>query len=192
MLEEFDISYQLNDSAPIKKQIEELSGEQVKKCYQCGKCTAGCPVAFAMDNPPRKILRLLQVGLAEEALESKSVWICATCETCYARCPRGVDIPRVMEAVRILAKKKGIVPEKNINYFNDLFLKSVKSNGRVHEMGLIVMYNLMSMQPFKDATLAPKLFLDGKISPFPHKVKNPLEIQRLFERVREKEEGGHI
>lgn len=191
-MEVFDISNQVNNSAPIKEQVEELSGEKVKKCYQCGKCTAGCPVAFAMDNPPRQILRLLQVGLIKEALESNSVWICASCQTCYARCPRGVNIPRVMEAVRIMAKNKGIMPEKNIKLFEDLFLKSVENNGRVHEMGLIVMYNLMSMQPFKDVTLAPKLFLDGKISPFPHKVKNPSEIKKLFERVREKEKGGHV
>ncbi|MEW6623115.1 MAG: 4Fe-4S dicluster domain-containing protein [Bacillota bacterium] len=189
-MKEQDISVQLSENQHIKTEVEELSGEQVKKCYQCGKCTAGCPVAFAMDNPPRKVIRLLQIGCGQEALKSNSVWVCATCETCYARCPRGVDIPRIMEAVRKLAKKQGIIPEKNVNLFSDLFLKSVENNGRVHEMGLIVGFNMMSLQPFKDALLAPKLFFNGKISPIPHKIKNPGEMKRLFAKVREKEKGG--
>jgi len=191
-LEEFDISYQINEGASIKEQVEALSDEKIKKCYQCGKCTAGCPVAFSMDNPPRQIFRLLQVGLAQEALESSSIWTCAACQTCYTRCPRGVDVPRVMQALVIIAKGKGIVPEKNIKIFKDLFLTFVERNGKVHEMGLIAFYNMMSMQPFKDVMLAPKLFFDGKISPFAHKIKKPSEVKQIFERVREKEKGGQV
>ena len=189
-MEEFDISYQINNNASIKEHVEALSGEKIKKCYQCGKCTAGCPVAFATDNPPRKTIRLLQVGLAEEVLKSNSIWICAACQTCYVRCPRGVNVPRIMQALVIIAKGKGIVPEKNIKIFKDLFLTFVERNGKVHEMGLIAFYNMMSMQPFKDVMLAPKLFLDGKISPFGHKTKNPSEVKKIFERVKEKEKGG--
>ncbi len=190
VLQEFDITQQASESLPIKDEVERLSNQQVKMCYQCGKCSAGCPVAFAMDNTPRKVIRLLQIGAGKEALESKSVWLCATCETCYARCPRGVDIPRIMEAVRKVAKKRGIIPERNINIFNDAFLKFVESTGKSFEMGLIVMYNLLSFQPFKDVMLGPKMFFSGKISPIPHKVKNTSEIKRIFEKVRELEERG--
>ena len=191
-MEEFDISYQLSSSTSIKEQVEALSGEKVKNCYQCGKCTAGCPVAFAMDNPPRKAIRLLQVGLAEEAMKSSSVWLCAACQTCYVRCPRGVYVTRIMQALAIVAKSKGIVPEKNIKIFKDTFLLLVKHFGKVHEMGLIAAFNMLSMQPFKDFMLAPKLYLDGKISIIPHRTKNPSEIKKLFERVeaKDREKGG--
>ena len=192
-MEEFDISYQINDSASIKEQVEALSGEKIKKCYQCGKCTAGCPVAFSMDNPPRKIFRLLQVGLAKEAMESSSIWTCAACQTCYTRCPRGVNVPSIMQALVITAKSKGIVPEKNIKIFKDTFLFFVKHFGKVHEMGLIAAFNMLSMQPFKDVTLAPKLYLDGKISIIPHRIKNPSEVKKIYERVeaKDKEKGGN-
>lgn len=70
------------------------------KCNQCGKCAAGCPAAFAMDMLPSQVIRYLQLGLVEEVLHSETPWFCAACQTCYARCPKGVDLSRIMEAVR--------------------------------------------------------------------------------------------
>ncbi len=177
-----DLSAALAGAERFLHHVEQESGVHVSECYQCGKCSAGCPVAFAMDYTPRQVIRLLQLGMREEVLNCRTIWLCASCQTCYTRCPRAVDLPRLMEAVRIEAKRAGIVPEKHINLFNDLFLKSVAKNGRVHEMGLILQYNLLSMQPLKDAFKAPKLFLDGKISPIPHKIKNQAAVQRIFER----------
>jgi len=68
--------------------IEKEAGTSINLCYQCGKCSAGCPVGFAMDYTPRQVIRLLQLGLVNEALSAESIWICASCETCSARCPR--------------------------------------------------------------------------------------------------------
>lgn len=164
----------------LTKKIEADAGVNFTACYQCGKCTAGCPVAFAMDVVPRKIMRFLQLGMADKALNSKTIWLCASCDTCSTRCPRGVDIAKVMEALRITAKKQNIISEKNIDLFSDLFLKSVKNNGRVHEMGLMVAYNIKSGQFLKDAMLAPKLFLTGKISPFPEKIHDGGAVKRIF------------
>ncbi len=178
------------DNSFLNEHFAKIISEQINKCYQCGKCTAGCPVAFAMDNPPRLIIRLLQLGYEQEALKSKSVWLCSTCETCSARCPKGVDIPRVMEAVRILAKNAGIVSEKNINLFNDLFLKSVERTGRINEALLMMRFNIFSIQPFKDILAGGKLFINGKLPLFPHGIEKPGEMQQLFARVREKEKGG--
>jgi heterodisulfide reductase subunit C len=87
----------------LVRQVEERSGQDLLACYQCGECSAGCPVAFAMDMLPSQIIRLVQLGQVAEALESETIWFCAACQTCYARCPKGVDLSRIMEALREIA-----------------------------------------------------------------------------------------
>jgi heterodisulfide reductase subunit C len=82
------------------KKVEELSGQDLLSCYQCGKCSAGCPIVEEAEVLPNQILRLVQLGQEEEALHSKTIWLCASCYTCVTRCPRGVDLSRVMEALR--------------------------------------------------------------------------------------------
>jgi len=92
----------------LVRRVEEYSGQDLMACYQCGKCAAGCPVAFAMDMLPSQVIRLVQLGQVEEALESETIWFCAACQTCYARCPKGVDLSRIMEALREIAlQEKG-------------------------------------------------------------------------------------
>lgn len=88
--------------------VEEISGQDLLSCYQCGKCSAGCPMSFAMDILPNQIIRLAQLGMEEEIAESKAIWLCATCFTCAARCPRGCDLSRVMEAIRLLTLRKNV------------------------------------------------------------------------------------
>lgn len=90
------------------RKIEEYSGQDLLACYQCGKCSAGCPAAFAMDMLPSQIIRLIQLGQIQEVLDSSTIWFCAACQTCYARCPKGVDLSRIMEALRDIAlQEKG-------------------------------------------------------------------------------------
>ncbi len=86
--------------------VSELSGQNLNLCYQCGKCSAGCPMSFAMDFLPNQIMRLVQLGLEEDISNSKTIWLCASCLTCTVRCPKGVDISRVMEALRLITLRK--------------------------------------------------------------------------------------
>lgn len=90
------------------KKVEELSGQKLLSCYQCGKCTAGCPISFAMDIPPNQVVRLVQLGQEDEVLRCRTIWLCASCLTCSSRCPRGVKLPKIMEALRALVLRKGI------------------------------------------------------------------------------------
>jgi heterodisulfide reductase subunit C len=80
--------------------IESLSGQDLLACYQCGKCSAGCPMAKFMDILPNQIIRYAQLGLEETLLASNAIWLCVSCYTCNTRCPKGVKIAEVIEAVR--------------------------------------------------------------------------------------------
>jgi len=86
--------------------IEELSGQKILACYQCGKCSAGCPAVSEMDILPNQVIRYVQLGFKDELLKSKSFWVCASCLTCNARCPKGIKIAEVMEAVRQISLRK--------------------------------------------------------------------------------------
>ena len=89
------------------RKVKEISGQDLLACNQCGKCSAGCPVAFAMDLLPNQVIRLAQLG-QEEVLQSKTIWLCASCLTCASRCPRGVDLSKVMDAMRLIVLRSGI------------------------------------------------------------------------------------
>jgi len=90
------------------RKVAELSGQNLNLCYQCGKCSAGCPMSFAMDLLPNQVMRLVQLGLEEDIAASRTIWLCASCLTCTVRCPKGVDISRVMEALRLIILRKNI------------------------------------------------------------------------------------
>jgi len=101
----------------FKRRIEEISDQKLSDCYQCGRCTAGCPFANFMDAPPNQVIRFMQLGLKDDVLDSQGPWLCAACLVCQTRCPRGVDIPRLMEAVRVihLRAKEGLIDVSEID-----------------------------------------------------------------------------
>lgn len=102
--------------------IEEISGENIYKCYQCGKCTAGCPAAGEMDMGPAEAIRLLQLGLVEKVLQSRAIWYCASCIMCYNRCPKGVDFSKIAEACRMVLLRSG-VSKIEVNDFDPEYRK---------------------------------------------------------------------
>ncbi|MDP2793015.1 MAG: 4Fe-4S dicluster domain-containing protein [Sulfurisoma sp.] len=87
-------------SSPFVRQVEKISGQKLLACYQCGKCSAGCPMAPHMDMLPNQIIRLAQLGMEEKLLASNAIWICVSCMTCNTRCPKDVRIAEVIEAIR--------------------------------------------------------------------------------------------
>ena len=165
--------------------VSQSTGVNVKECYQCGKCTAGCPVAEHMDLRPSVIMRMLQSGdVAEEQeiLRSNSIWLCLTCETCYSRCPMELDIPKVMDYLRERSYAEGKVnhESRDIVTFHKSFLNAVERNGRLHEMSLILDYKIHSGNFFQDVTLAPEMYGKGKLHLLPERIKDRKGLARLF------------
>ena len=86
--------------------LNVLSGQNIHQCFQCGTCTASCPMLDHMDATPRKIVHMAQLGLEAQLENVNTCWICASCHTCTVRCPRGVDLTRFMEALRLTTLRK--------------------------------------------------------------------------------------
>jgi len=103
----YEISRNIVKNELVDK-IEELSGQNVFDCYQCGMCSAGCPVVEYMDIMPNQIMRLAQFGATEDILNSETIWICSACLQCSTRCPKGIEVAKVMEALRSINLRKRV------------------------------------------------------------------------------------
>ena len=168
--------------------VVEASGETLQACYQCQKCSAGCPVAYAMDLLPNQVLRHIQYGDRERVLGSKTIWICASCYSCSVRCPNDIDIAKIMDTLRTLAIRSGITPgEKEIPLFHSVFLDTIKSRGRIHELSLILQLKSKTRDFFKDAGLGWKMFRKGKIKLLPSGFGRWKEVRDIFNAFEKKE-----
>jgi heterodisulfide reductase subunit C len=178
----------------LAHQLERETAVRAADCYQCGKCSAGCPVASEMDHTPSRILRMLQLELPqheEEVLRARTLWLCVGCETCVTRCPKEVDLPRAMDFLRREALARGIAHRDGADViaFHRAFLHSIERVGRLFELGMIAEYKLRTGHLFQDVAMAPAMYLRGKVGLLPH---GRAKVARIFERVRaqEKQEGG--
>lgn len=158
--------------------------QNVNLCYQCGKCAAGCPVSYAMDYRPAQLMHAIRLGLTELVLNSKTAWLCASCETCSTRCPQDVDVAQVMDAVKIIALKRGIKPAvPEVASFYKAAMGNIKTFGRMYELGMIVGLKLRTFQFMKDAGLGVKMFKKGKLKLIPS-LTGALTTRQIFRRVK--------
>ena len=165
-------------------EIVQATGESLQACYQCQKCSAGCPVVEAMDLLPNQVLRHIQYGNREKVLGSKTIWICASCYTCSVRCPNDIDIAKIMDTLRHMAIHSKVSPgEKDIPLFHSVFLDEIRSKGRIHELSLILKFKLKTRDFFKDAGLGWKMFRLGKIKLLPSTFSGGKEIKEIFHTV---------
>ncbi len=172
-------------------ELLEHTGVKVTRCYQCGKCSAGCPLAEEMDYPPSMVMRMLQTGdpgLEEKVLRSFSIWVCLTCEMCFARCPMSIDIPGMMDYLRekSIAEKKTNPKAKEIIAFHKSFLDSIKYTGRLYEIGLFADYKTRTLKILDDLSLAPKMLKRGKLNILPEMVRDRSSVAGIFKKTAKK------
>jgi heterodisulfide reductase subunit C len=151
-------------------------------CYQCGKCSGGCPLADAMDLKPRGVMRCAQTGSLQRLLNSNTIWLCTGCHSCVDRCPHDVDVPALIEDARYEAKRRGI-GRRDSEVLNKTFVANVKSFGRNHEMLLAGMYNVLAPKPAQDIASFPHMLKKGLISPLPQTIHGVSEVEELIKRA---------
>ncbi len=177
----------INDKDMSLIALEETIAEAIKKCYTCSKCTSGCPMAEEMDFPPSTLVKRLTIGDIEKMLRSNTIWLCSACQTCYSRCPFSVNIPYIIDLMKEYANKENIAEkEKATRLFHNIFLSNIKGSGRIHELGLIGRWKVLSGKWFTDLKLGKKMFLKGKLSPFPEKIKARDEVKKFFDLSKKK------
>lgn len=172
----------------LLEEVQQRSGTPVSACFQCHKCSTGCPIGPEMDFLPSQIMRLVHLGAESEVLASRSIWLCASCEACTTRCPMAIDIAGVMDALRILAVERRIdLPDARGKQFHRSFLGSVRRHGRVYEMGMMAAYKLRIRDLLSDADKVPQLLAQGRLSLLPNRSGDIRQVREVFRRSEEEE-----
>jgi heterodisulfide reductase subunit C len=163
-------------------EVDRISGQSVENCYHCHKCTAGCPVVGAMQYGPDRILRMIILYQFDLLLPSRDIWLCLGCYTCATRCPNGIDIAAVMDALRQMAVQARIpAGESDALLFHQLFMGVVQRMGRSHEAVMLGLFKILSDVPLMDDVGAGiSLFLRGKVPLLPDRTRAAGEVRRIF------------
>ena len=205
-----------NEKQSFMSIIEKMSGQNIRLCYQCGKCSAGCPICQEMEATPNQIIRYIQLGLKEQALGKNTIWLCASCQTCSTRCPQQLDLAKIMDCLRILQQQE-LLQQKfsfsasakdfgqkfysslltglqmdarsNVNAFSNLFLKMVRYYGRQFEVGLIYNYNVNSGFLFNNVLKGPMMLMKAKINLIPQDVKRREKAEKIFTKIEQLEKA---
>lgn len=180
-------------STALAERIRKATGENVYLCYQCVKCTSGCPLAEHFDLVPNQVMRAAQLGMEREIFESRTPWLCASCQTCTTRCPQGIDVARVMDFLVSEALTRGVEPAVPVvALFNKVFLRDVDILGRSYELGLMAEMNLRTLQPLKDIGLGVDMLRRNKIRLLPEVVRKPRRRAPIAPASRPANEVGYF
>jgi len=173
------------------REVEEKSRTRVSACFQCLKCTGGCPVTFAMDLMPSQVIRMVQLGMKDEILKSSTIWVCASCETCTTRCPNDIDIAHVMDTLRQAAISEKIAPaEKEILAFHRIFMMTIRFLGRLYEPAMLGALKAWTRTLNRgELKLGWEMFKKGKLKIIPRGVGKGQELRAIFAKAKQKGKG---
>jgi heterodisulfide reductase subunit C len=155
--------------------------ETTRECMQCGTCTGACPVANEMDYTPRQIIHLINVGLVDRALNSNSIWTCASCTHCTVKCPRSIEITEMMYRLRYIAIKLKLEKRPGM-IFTQSFLEVIKAHGRTFEPELLLRYSFATnpLSLLRQVGFGLTMFSRGKVSPLPDRIERRDEVRAIL------------
>lgn len=174
----------------LAQQVTPGRWERMLSCIQCGTCTASCPAVHAMDISPRQMWRMVQLGLTDEVLRSKTMWLCSLCYQCQVRCPRGIPLTETITRLKELAIERGIVSSPASGAFYQTFADVMRRYGRMREVEFMARYFLASnpLAALRFARLGLTMLARGKIGLELPRLGGEGRLDRLFQRVAELEE----
>jgi len=181
----------------LARMVTRASGQPVLRCYQCHKCSSGCPAAEFMDFPPSQIVRLVTYGLADQMLSCKAIWACTGCMTCGLRCPNGIEVGAINDVFKswILSGKlpqqvgdklgtdQAKAGNRRAALFHKLFLMTLKQFGRMHELALMGGYKVASGDLLSDIPVGVKMLFKGKLPLLPTSGPYRREVAAMFQRA---------
>jgi quinone-modifying oxidoreductase, subunit QmoC len=185
------ITYQAELDPQFGEHIAKMAyGEKLFSCIQCGTCSGTCPVSHYMDYTPRRIIAMVREGFRDDVLNSLTIWLCASCYSCTAECPREIKITDVMYALKQEAIKKGVYPKRfPIPVLAQEFFRGVERTGRNSEGPLMVKFFLKTnpLGMLKNAPMAMRLWFKGRLSLFEEGMKNKGVVARLLRAAKQAE-----
>jgi len=164
-------------------------GEKIKACIQCGTCTGSCPVSYTMDISPRELIALFRAGDMATIMNSRTIWICASCYSCQTRCPSGIKITDIVYALKRTAMEKNYLSgkAKHVQILANLFIQNLMSYGRLHEGTLIrKFYTKTSIgKLFKMIPLGRIMYKKNRVAILPKKIKAYESLSNIIKKAQE-------
>jgi heterodisulfide reductase subunit C2 len=184
-------------SPDLQERLAQAFATSTSACFQCKKCSAGCPLTFAMDLLPDQVIRLALLGQEAELLGCRTIWVCSSCETCTTRCPNEIDIAGTMDWLKEEALQRGYASQPGVARFHQTFLNTVRlGGGRLSEPLLLGLYQLqggLTLDKIKSGALLGELRLGwalarrGRLRPqLPHRLKGAREIKEIFAQAKKR------
>ncbi len=162
-------------------EVKSRSGVNVDLCWHCRSCAGGCPFAGAMDMAPNNVIRLVQLGLKDEALDCTAIWICVGCHTCAIQCPQAIDIAVFMDTLReISIEEDREIAEPEVRGFHKEVLNSIERYGRTHKLEIMLRYKIKQRNWFQDMDVGLKMLAKQKLDLLPSKISSIEDIKKLF------------
>jgi heterodisulfide reductase subunit C len=163
-------------------------GDKIKSCLQCGTCTGSCPLSYLMDITPRELIALFRAGDIDSIMKSRTIWVCASCYSCQARCPASIKVTDIIYSLKRMAMNRKVYPKKfPVHSLSDSFIKSMKSFGRLNEPRLMLYYFLKTgiWKAFPFIPLGLKMASKGRLEYKPSKIKDLKGFEKIINKAQE-------
>jgi heterodisulfide reductase subunit C len=175
----------------IQSNLDGQLGDDYHRCLHCQCCGNGCPFIQAMDYPPNAVIRMIQYGLADQALSTGTIWVCVACNTCAMQCPMAIDIPGLMDKLRHMALARGsTVAEPDVLKFHQTVLDSISRYGRTHKLDIMMRFKLSTRRWLQDWQVGLKMMAKRKLDLLPSKVDRIETLKPFFDAHKKEHRDG--